>query len=169
MTERELEYIKWQNRSCRFYLAARTLHWQELHAAAAFCAHQAAELMMKATLHYWDRSFKPRDPGHNLMKMKRMIGNKVRNRPSICIPEYFVSEQRFLNVTRYPTGGKGVVVPSTLIPDLDRLIVDLVVLVPFQFNSELLNAATGRNRRALLLLRRHNAELRRLRRFLACH
>ena len=169
MTQREIDYIIWQNRSCRFYLAARALYHQDLHAPACFCSHQATELMMKATLHYWDRSFSPRVPGHNLRKMMRMLGNKAPRARSLTLPQYFVHEQRFLRVTRYPTAGGGVYVPSTLIADLDRLLVDLVCLVPFQFNSELRRAALGRDRPSLLLLRRRNAELRRLRRFLASH
>ena len=166
MTQRDLDYIIWQNRALRFYLAARTLYYARLFAPAAYCAHQALELIMKATLHYWDRSFNPRDAGHNLRKMTRMINNKARPTPSLTIPGYFSHEQRFLTVTRYPTTGKGVLVPSSLIIDLDRLFVTLVCLVPFQFNSELARAVTGRDRPALLLLRRHNAMLRRLRRFL---
>jgi len=121
---------------------------------------------MKATLHYRDRSFNPRDAGHSLQKMTRMINNKARPSPSLTIPPYFSHEQRFLTVTRYPTAGKGVLVPSSLILDLDHLFVTLVCLVPFQFNSELTRAVTGRDKPALLLLRKHNLMLRRLRRFL---
>ena len=166
MTQRDQDYIIWQNRALRFYLAARNLYHASLFAPAAYCAHQALELIMKATLHYWDRSFNPRDAGHNLRKMTRMINNKARPSPPFTIPPYFSHEQRFLTATRYPSTGHGVVVPSTLIVDLDRLFETLVCLVPFQFNSELTRAVRGRDRPALLVLRRHNPMLRRLRRFL---
>jgi HEPN domain-containing protein len=167
MKAHEITYIVWQNRATRFYLAARALYDRELYAPSAYCAHQATELIMKATLIYWDRSFRPLDVGHNLKKMVRMIRNKVRGARQFTIPAYLSHEKRFLRVTRYPTNGQGVFVPGHMIPDLDQLVVDLVCLVPFQFNSELRGAATGKDRRALLLLRKGNAELRRLRRHLA--
>lgn len=167
MTAREIAYIVWQNRATRFYLAARTLYDRQLFSPSAYCTHQAVELIMKATLVYWDRSFKPLDVGHNLTKMVRMIRNKARGARQFSIPAYLSHEARFLRVTRYPTNGQGVLVPSHMISDLDQLVVELVSLVPFQFNSELRRAASGSDRPALLLLRKRNAELRRLRRHLA--
>jgi HEPN domain-containing protein len=165
LATRGVEYIRWQNRAFRFYVAARVLHEKGQSGPAAFSAYQAVELMMKATLHYWDKSFNPRDAGHNLKKMQKMMHNKVKGRPVVRAPEYFTHEKRFQELTRYPRpDGAGVFVPGTLIADLDRLMVEMVSLVPFQFNSELWHAASGTNRRALLQLRRRNAEMRRLRR-----
>jgi HEPN domain-containing protein len=56
---REVDYIVWQNRSVRFYLGARLCYLSGLVAPAAFCAQQALEALLKATLKYWDRSFEP--------------------------------------------------------------------------------------------------------------
>jgi HEPN domain-containing protein len=168
-TPRDRSYIIWQNRATRFYLAARTLYQRELFAPAAYCAHQTIELIMKATLHYWDRSFNPLGAKHNLRKMARMIRNKVRPQAPVLLPAYFTDEQRFLVTTRYPVNGQGVLVPGTLLADLDRVFVEHVCLVPFQFSSELQHAVRGRPKQALAILRRHNAMMRTLRQFLRPH
>ena len=166
IAEHELLYVAWQNRATRFYLAARTLSERQLHGPAAYCAHQAAELILKATLVYWDKSFRPRSANHNLQKLVRMIRNKVPGARQFAIPSYLSSEQRFLRVTRYPVNGQGVYVPVSLIGDLDSLFVDLVLTVPFQFNTQLKSAVFGRDRRGLIMLRRANGQLRRLRKYL---
>ena len=167
MREQDVEYVRWQNRATRFYLASRSLYDRQLFGPSAYCCHQAVELIMKATLIYWDASFRPFAAGHNLAKMVRMTRNKVRGGRNFVIPSYLTHEQRFLRVTRYPTQGKGVLVPGHMIDDLDQVFADLILLVPFQFNTELLRSVTGRNRRDLLVLRRRNKQMRRLRRFLA--
>jgi HEPN domain-containing protein len=169
ISPRDRTYIIWQNRATRFYLAARDLYLRGLFAPAAYCAHLAVELIMKATLHYWDRSFRPLDARHNLRKMARMIANKARPQVPIPLPAYFTHEQRFLMTTRYPVHGQGVLVPGSLIEDLDRLFVEHVRLVPFQFNSELRGVLRGTPATSLTILRRHNAMIRRLRLFLQSH
>ena len=46
--EKELQYIIWQNRSVRFYVAARLLYLHEQFSAAAFCcSNQALESFVK--------------------------------------------------------------------------------------------------------------------------
>lgn len=123
--------------------------------------------MLKATLVFWDRSFNPREAGHSLSKLCRMIRNKVRGASQFEIPAYFNHEKRFLSVSRYPSDGKGVLLPSHTIPDLDRLFVDLITLVPFQHNTELRRALGGKDRSSLIILRRRNGEMRKLRGYLA--
>jgi HEPN domain-containing protein len=166
MDAREEDYIVWQNRAFSFYLAARLLARNMILRPAAFSAHQAIELLMKATLIYWDRSFNPRQAGHGLAKMRRMIRNKVTPRPTIDVPSYFFHDRRYLSVTRYPGSGKGVSVPFTLLHDLDKIVADLVRLVPFQFNSDLIHVLRGRNKYFLRIMRQGNHQMRPLRRFL---
>lgn len=167
VSAKELAYVAWQNRATRFYLAARELHNSGNFGPAAFCCHQATELILKATLVFWDRSFNPREAGHNLSKLCRMIRNKVKGASDFEIPAYFNHEKRFLSASRYPTEGKGVLVPSSTISDLDKLFVGLVTLVPFQHNTELRRTLGGMDRRSLSILRKRNGEMRKLRGSLA--
>ena len=159
----EVRYVAWQNRACRFYLAARVLHNQQLFAPAAFCATQALELLLKATLVYWDKSFRPEPTGHAIAKLLRSVRNKVPRGETFEAPRYFFEEQRYHATSRYPSGTKGIVVPATFLVDLDEMITTLVALVPFQHNTELKRALSGRDPRGLNNLRRGNASIRRLR------
>ncbi len=166
MKEHEREYIIWQNRAFRFYIASRLLVNKELYGPGAFCANQAIELLMKATLIFWDRSFVPEAAGHKFVKILNSIKNKVRNGKGISVPVYLYADQRYQSVARYPSSGKGVVIPSTLIEDLDSLFTSLVSLVPFQFNSALIHALSGKEFKMLLVLRKGNKQMRRLRKLL---
>ena len=166
LDQRSLQYVIWQNRATRFYLGSRLNCLSALHAPAAYCGFIAIELMLKATLVYHDRSFKATQFRHNIAKLSRALRNKVRNSGTIRIPAYFSHEGRFQTVTRYPTGGKGVIVSAWFLEDLDRTFVDLLLLTPFQHNSELkhlLKRPSGPERAALT---RGNSQLRRLRAFL---
>src|SRR5690242_6528223 len=158
-----MSYIIWQNRAFRFYLAARLLQTRELLSPSAYCATQSLELLLKATLVYWDRTFDPEAVGHAIAKLVRMVRNRARNAKEIAVPEYFYFEQRFHTTTRYPTGSKGVLVPGSMIADLDQLFVALISLVPFQFNSELARALAGRPMASLAILRQSNGAMRQLR------
>lgn len=162
----ELDYVRWQNRAFRFFIGARVLLQHQLHAPAVYSAAISVELMLKATLIYWDRGFDPLDAGHGIAKLARMVRNKAKNAKHIQIPEYFYFEQRYLTVARYPSNGKGFFVPTCLLEDLDRIFTDLVVLVPFQHNTELKRALDGRNQKDLLALRKGNIQMRKLRRTL---
>jgi len=166
MDAREEDYIVWQNRAFGFYLASRLLIRYSLLRPATFSANQAIELLMKATLIYWDRSFKPREAGHGIAKMLRMIKNKVKPNPTVAVPSYFFHERRYLINTRYPGTGQGVPVPWSILHDLDRVFADLVRLVPFQFNSDLIHVLRGRNKYFLRFLRHGNRQMRPLRKFL---
>jgi len=158
---REISYVEWQNRATRFYLAARRLHSSDLHAPAAYCASIALELLLKATLVYWDKSFAPQATGHDMAKLGRILSNKVPNGAGFTVPEYFYTEQRYLVVSRYPNSGKGLGIPATFVYDLDWTFCCLVRLVPFQHNTELKRVLAGRDRRALDILR--NRSIRGLR------
>jgi HEPN domain-containing protein len=166
MKENEINYVKWQNKSLEFYLAARRCHRSELYGAAAFLAIQALETLLKATLVYWDKSFVPEAAGHAIKKMVRMVRNKVRGHASFDIPTYFSFEQRYQSVSRYPKDRKGIGTPSTFIADLDKVFVELISMVPFQFNTELLDVANGRWPHRLACLRRSNSQLKRLRKII---
>jgi HEPN domain-containing protein len=164
MKDNEQQYIIWQNRAYCYYIAARLLNMKKVYGPAAFCGHQALEIILKATLIYWDKSFSPIVAGHKMTKMINAIKNKVPNGKTIDIPEYFFSDQRYLSVSRYPARGKGVGIPGTFINDLDDAFVKLVTLVPVQFNSKLLHTLQGDDRANLNILRKANKSIRLLRR-----
>ena len=150
IAEHELAYIAWQNRAFRFYVGARVLYGSKLYAPAAYTAAMAIELILKATLVYWDRTFVPAEGGHGVAKLTRMVMNKAGAKPVIEVPTYFYNEQRYLMTTRYPTNGKGLQVPGTFLDDLDQVFADVVLLVPFQHNTELKHSLAGRTRDSLL-------------------
>ena len=135
--EKDINYIRWQNRAFWFYLAARTCCGKGFDAPAAFLSQQCVEQLVKATLTWWDPLFDPKkDGGHNLRKMSEMIREKVPDQDNSTIPEYLCDE-RYQSLSRYPADGQGFGVPSTLISDVDRLFADLIEMVPFQCGSEL--------------------------------
>jgi HEPN domain-containing protein len=103
----EIEYVIWQNRAFRFYLGARLLQRYGLSAPAAYAATQSLELLLKATLVYWDRSFQPTSVGHAIKKLVRSVRNKAPGAKGFDIPQYFFHEQRYHSVSRYPSGSKG--------------------------------------------------------------
>ena len=166
ISDTERKYIIWQNRAFRFYLAARLLYQNDLYSPAAFCALQAIETLLKATLIYWDKSFVPEEAGHKIASMIRSIKNKVKNGKKFYCPEYFYKEKRFQSITRYPTSRKGVLVPASFLRDLDKVFFDLITLVPFQFNSDLIHAISGKKNKDLRILRRNNLQIRKLRKYL---
>jgi HEPN domain-containing protein len=166
MENNERNYIIWQNRAFRFYLGARLLLVNEQHSPVAFCCTQALESLMKATLVYWDKSFKPEEAGHKMKTMINTIRNKARDAKGFECPEYFYLEKRYQSVSRYPTSGKGLGIPASLLDDLDTVFWKLVQLVPFQFNSELKKALSGKNKRKLTILRRKNLQMNNLRKYL---
>ena len=162
----EYAYIAWQNRATRFYLAARRLYHSDLLAPAAYCAAMSLELIFKATLTYWDKSFDPEAAAHAMAKLARMIGNKVPKAKGVTVPKYFYYEQRYLTVSRYPQSHKGLGIPATFLHDLDAIFCRVVALVPFQHNTELKAVLRGRSRRTLDILRRGNKSMRDLRKSL---
>ena len=165
--DHEYAYVEWQNRATRFYLAARRLYHSDLLTPSAYCAAMSIELLLKATLIYWDRTFVPEDTSHGMAKLARMVGNKVKGAKGFKVPEYFYFEKRFLSVNRYPTNGKGILIPGTLLQDLDAMFAYLVPLVPFQHNTELKGVLRGRSRSSLNMLRRKNVSIKSLRSALA--
>lgn len=161
---RETEYIVWQNRALRFYLAARLLWLHELYAAAAFCGQQTIELLLKGTLVYHDGTFRPKDAGHSWAKMLRTLGNKVPSGRSVEVPAYFYAGQRYQSTSRYPRQGTGLLVPTYFLADLDAAFARLVSLVPFQFNSELVQLLEKPRSTHARLLSRGNQQMTALRR-----
>ena len=137
IAEKGHDYIRWQNRSFWFYLAARTCFHKGFHAPAAFLSQQCVEQLVKATLIWWEPSFDPKKHGgHNLHKMEKMIREKVPDQAKFTIPGYLYAEYQTLS--RYPNDdGLGFIVPRTLLYDVDCLFVDLIEMVSFQWNSQL--------------------------------
>jgi len=163
----ESSYVAWQNRATRFYLAARCLYHSDLLAPAAYCGTISLELIFKATLIYWDKSFDPEAASHGMSKLVRMVSNKVPKAKGLTVPNYFYHEQRYLMVSRYPKSHKGLGIPVTFLHDLDASFCRVVALVPFQHNTELKAVLSGRIRRSLDILRRSNKSIRDLRKWLA--
>lgn len=155
----------WQNRATRFYLGARSCYLNGLLAPALHNAFIALELLLKATLVYHDKSFRERDFGHNLRKLTKAIRNKVPGARTFTLPPRYTVDNRFVNVSRYPDG-RGLVLPSTFLPDLDRAFYSLLVLTPFQFNTELKRHLRRRNGTERLALVRSNLHTRKMRFFL---
>lgn len=167
--EHELNYVKWQNHAFHFYLASRLLCLNDHTAPAAFCAQQTIELMLKATLLFHDKSFKPEAFNHRFNKMINAMKNKVIGASNLKIPEYFYWDKRYQSVSRYPSKGKGLLLPSNMLDDLDECFYNLLVLVPFQFNTILVNtlsASNTRQRKKLNTLRRYNRRMPNIRKFL---
>ena len=165
--DHEYAYVVWQNRATRFYLAARRLYHSDLLVPSAYCAAMSIELLLKATLIYWDKNFVPEDASHGIAKLARMVSNKAKGAKGFKVPEYFYFEKRFLSVSRYPTNGKGILIPGTILQDLDAMFAFLIPLVPFQHNTELKKVLRGRSRTSLDMLRRQNESIKSLRRALA--
>ena len=134
---KDINYIRWQNRSFWFYLAARTCGNKEFYAPAAFLSQQCVEQLVKATLIWWEPSFDPKKHGgHDLYKMEKMIREKVPDQAKFTIPDY-LCDGKYQSLSRYPADGWGLGVPSTLIPDVDWCFAALIEMVPFQCGSEL--------------------------------
>lgn len=161
----EMQYIMWQNHATDFYIASRQLILTENWHPACFCAFQAIETLLKATLQYWDKSFQPKDYGHNIPKLLRTIRNKVKNGSSILVPSYFYYELRYQERTRYPgKSGAGIGIFHGFLDTLDEIILSIIKLVPFQFNSKLNRVVRGANNpeltRYLILNNQKFAELK---------
>lgn len=166
MTETEKKYVIWQNKAINFYFGARLLYLNQQYSPAAFCAIQAIESMMKATLIYWDKSFTPEEVNHKVGSMIPTIKNKAKSGKAFSCPTYFYKGKRYQSISRYPSSGKGILVPDTFLDDLDDVICSLIKLVPFQFNTNLKHALSGKDRKNLNILRRNNKKMRELRSFL---
>lgn len=65
------------------------------------------------------------------------VQNKVPQSKSIDVPEYFYAGKRYQTDSRYPE--RGIIIPNSFLNDLDTSFLDLIRLVPFQFNSNLVN------------------------------
>lgn len=165
--ERELQYIMWQNRSVPFYIAARLLYIHEQFRAAAFCSNQALESLVKGTLIYWDTSFNPEDANHKMAGMLKSVRNKVPGGSAFEIPSYFYKDKRYQSVSRYPSNGIGLEIPATFLEDIDTVFLNLICLVPFQFNSQLVHILRGDRSKDLSILGRRNKTIRKLRGILA--
>ncbi len=143
-SERRNEYVAWQNRALWFYLSARLLNRHQLYAPSSHSAVIAIELLLKATLIYWDSTFDPQDGGHAIAKLQRIVHNKAPGSRNIVVPSYFYDEQQYLMLSRYPTRGKGFVVPVSFIEDLDKVFAETIVLAWISTGHVLANNGRGK-------------------------
>ncbi len=139
--ERASEYVRWQNRATNFYCAARILRIEEIVAPAAFCAFQAIENILKATISFYKGAEEAEKFKHRLKAMQRFINNQIvpkapHSRP-IDIPDFFVNENRFQSMSRYPKRGRGTTIELFELRELDRVFYQNVLLVPHTFKTEL--------------------------------
>lgn len=169
--KKNIDYVRWQNRSFRFYLGARLLLLNEMYSPACYSLVMSIELLLKATLIYWDKSFRPEDYNHNFNKLIKTLNNKVPNSRSLDVPEYFYAGDRYLTVTRYPSNDLGFLIPTRTLGDLDKCYADILMFVPYQFNTELINTleTTKNPSNDLCVLRKKNQQITRIRRFLKSH
>ena len=133
---------------------------------AAFCAQQCLELLLKATLIYWDKSFDPKKAGHKYEPMLDAIENKVPNGRQVQIQPYFFAGGRYQSASRYPGKDFGILIPVEFLDDLDSAFHDLLKLVPFHFNSILVNTLASQKKPDLHILTRSNRNIRSVRKFL---
>lgn len=125
--------------------------------------------MLKATLIYHDKSFQPEAVKHRFNKMINAMKNKVKGSENIDIPEYLYYDNRYQSVSRYPSEGKGLLLPENMVDDLDECFYRLLILVPFRFNTLLVNTISptnARQKKKLNTLRRYNRQMRKIRKFL---
>ena len=111
--EKERQYIIWQNRSVRFYVAAKdsctyTSNSVQRHFVVLI---RPLNHWSKGTLVYWDTSFKPEKANHRMEAMLNTVRNKVQDGSTFEIPSYFYTEKRYQSVSRYPSNGKGLGFP----------------------------------------------------------
>jgi hypothetical protein len=125
--------------------------------------------MLKATLIFHDKSFQPESLRHNFPKMINVMKNKVKGSKNVNIPEYFYYDKRYQSVSRYPSKNKGLLLPLNMLDDLDECFYNLLILVPFQFNTLLVNTLSPtdtRRKKKLNTLRRDNRQMANIRKFL---
>ena len=171
ISKQNIDYVRWQNRSFRFYLGARLLLFNKIYSPACYSLVMSIELLLKATLLYWDKSFRPEDYNHNLNKLIKTLKNKVPNSKSFDVPKYFSAGDRYLTVTRYPSNDLGFLIPTRTLVDLDRCYADILMFVPYQFNTELISTleTTKNPSNELRVLRKFNQQIPRIRKFLRPH
>ncbi len=87
----EVEYIIWQNRAFRFYLAARVLFQKELFGPAGFCTFQALENLLKATAIYHIANFNPKKFGHDCEALQSELKAKLPSATNLDIEPRLIS------------------------------------------------------------------------------
>ncbi len=167
ITDEQLEYVRWQNRSVDFYVGARALYLQGMGKPAVYCAATALEVLMKATLKYDNLSFNPYGPGHDLQKLADLVNGATTPSQKITIQNYFSNKGDFHTQSRYPHKERGgFLVPGSFLDDLDLLFANLLFLVDFHHNTELVRILAninGRHRVQLNALRKRNRQMPSLR------
>jgi hypothetical protein len=101
--------------------------------------------------------------------MEKMLGtlrNKAPGASGYEVPTYFYFERRYQTTSRYPTGDRGLGIPASFLHDLDLAFYELLRLVPFQFNSELIHLLAAPDSASRRVLTRQNGQSRKLVRFL---
>ncbi len=158
VVNKNLRYKAWQNHATRFYLGSRCLDLAGLHSSSVFCGFQAIENLLKATLLYYDPSFNPRQFNHNMERLIKEVEIKVPGaKGQVSIQPYLYYENRYQLFTRYPddTCFKIIAHFRNYLKDLDCAFHDLLVLVPYQKNTELYKILKDQNKQIRFFLRKN--------------
>ena len=80
-----------------------------------------------------------------LGKMLERIKDKIPGPCKFTVPAY-LCDGKYQSLSRYPDpDGRGYGVPGVLLTDLDKIFTDLIEIVPFQHNSELVRTLNYEN------------------------
>ena len=167
ITREELSYVKWQNSAFQWYLGSRLLIFESHLRVAAYSTQQTIELLLKATLIYWDKNFKPKEMGHDFNVLLERLRKSVVGAGGFEIPGYLL---RYQSVSRYIDEKNGNIMgfPDSLIwiDDLDNCFCKFIELVPFQFNTNLVHMLTSIGDKHFEIFIRDNKQDSNLRRIL---
>ena len=133
--KRTEEYIRWQNRAFRFYVAARCCYRKTFYAPASFLCYQSVELLQKATLLWYDPSFNPKRSNHKLKSMEEKIRQQVPGQNCFKLPAYLFNKL-YQETSRYPhPSGKGFSLPENFMCELDAAFTNLIEMVDTGFSN----------------------------------
>jgi HEPN domain-containing protein len=164
--DKHIKYIVWQNKSFKFYLASRVLYFKELGSPSSFCAVQAMELLLKATMFYYVNDFNPLRARHNMKSLVDELANMSIIKDRNMIVPWLLNESTYYMATRYDTEKKTVPIYTSFLRDIDVSFYNVLALVPFQVNSILANAVKkGKKSKEYLILRRNNATIKQIKEF----
>ena len=128
--------IKWYNRVLDFYLATRELwlcDYRRYRGVILFLGFQSVESALKASLLYWDKSFNPKEYGHNTEDMFCKYQVKVPKEYRFVdkLDPYFEDYLYYQILSRYPIKGKN---PPSIDPSyiekLDYAFCGFVFAIP---------------------------------------
>lgn len=165
--QKEQDYIDWQNRSLRFYLAARLLFFHDQIGPSLINAQHCLALLLRATLLYWDESFVPESTLLEIAGMIRMVRRQVPGAEAFDVPPYFCTAKLFDSMGQQGGQNPEDMFKNIFLSHLDGVYYKLLTFVPYQQGSNLKKALSGALKKDLTILRRSNAQMKSLRKYLS--